>query len=168
MIVIAVPVGHFAQQHAVLRIIEVEFLLGTFDFEHIDRLLAVAQQLIHVVHMPSGIIAGFVGSTHRPGQLGIGDILLGHVPFAGGIEPCLHDRARAAEIGDHIPALVFPFDMACSGEHLPESGLHGGRYLYRFTVVVTTRHHTQRHESHYQYHEFLHTIPNLRLIPGLN
>ena len=149
MIVIAVPVGHFAQQHAVLRIIEVEFLLGTFDFEHIDRLLAVAQQLIHVVHMPSGIIAGFVGSTHRPGQLGIGDILLGHVPFAGGIEPCLHDRARAAEIGDHIPALVFPFDMACSGEHLPESGLHGGRYLYRFTVVVTTRHHTQRNTMNF-------------------
>ena len=69
--------------------------------------------------MPSGIIAGFVGGTHCPGQLGIGDILLGHVPFAGGVEPRLHVRFRLRGIRrPYSPALVFPFDMACSGEHL--------------------------------------------------
>ena len=105
-----VRIGHFLHQNAVLRIIEVHFLITFLHFDDVDNSHFLTFQLVYIFHLPYIIIGTtLVRASHRSGKVCITEVGFGHLPYTVFGEPGLLFEIVLMEISHIICTFCFPF-----------------------------------------------------------
>ena len=159
VVVVGGRVGDLLDQHAVGRIVEVHLRLVTvlalLHLYDVDRLHALAFELVYVVHLPrrGGVFAPVKGRLHGFGKRRERNIRLGHVPRTAVVEPGRQFGSSGGtglgerEVGHHVALFGLPYDVRRSGVFGLQGrlglGAHrrrlGSRKFIRRVVLIAAR-----------------------------
>ena len=161
MVPVVVGIGNDAHQHAVMRIVEIEFRLTALDLDDIDGLHVATLHLLDVLHLPRCIFACFESALHGGRERLEENFGLGHVPHAGGIEPCVGLVAGIVEIGHQIGTAALPIHAGGTGELRRKGRLHLRRHLH--VVIVASLQGAEQRERQHPNRCFFHHIHSFKL-----